>query len=130
MIAHRHLQRAVLLILCMAFCVACSSNTATAQNRTKAGEGLFNRWCIGCHAVAPGGAAKVGPNLMDVATMAATNPQGLTPETFLRESIVNPNAYILPGYMPYTMPMSYQQQLGPEQIEALVAYMLTLKNQP
>lgn len=91
------------------------------------GRRLFGLWCSGCHAVEAGAPAGAGPNLAGVATRAAANPDGLGAEEWLRRETVMPNAAITPGYQPGVMPGDYGQRLRPEQIDALVAFMLTLE---
>jgi nitric oxide reductase subunit C len=51
---------------------------------------------------------------------------------YLRESIVSPNAYVVSGPTYSSngqslMPGSFAQSLQPAQIDALVAYLMTLK---
>ncbi len=46
----------------------------------------------------------------------------MSPEQ-IRESIVDPNAEITPGYQPDVMPQDYGDSLTPEQLDALVGYL-------
>ena len=55
-----------------------------------------------------------------------------TPEDYIRESIVNPSAYVVPGPTfsaggQSIMPAIYGTMLKPEDIDQLVAYLATLK---
>lgn len=71
----------------------------------------------------------IGPGLLGVAAWAAANIAGQTPEGYLHQSIVDPNAYIVEGNPPYPqslMPQIYAELFTPEQINDLVAYLLTL----
>ena len=42
----------------------------------------------------------------------------------MRESIVDPNAYIAPGYQPGVMPGTFESTLSDEQLDALVQYLV------
>ena len=80
--------------------------------------------CSACHTFTPIPAAtgKVGPSLDDLTTAAKTAGQPL--EDYIRQSIVDPNAYIAPGYQPGVMPGSYNHTIVPHtNIEVLVQYL-------
>jgi mono/diheme cytochrome c family protein len=62
-----------------------------------------------------------------VAARAAANPDGLSAEEWLRRATVQPNAEIAPGYQPGLMPANYGEILSPEELDDLVAYMLSLE---
>ncbi len=95
--------------------------------------------CSSCHDVThpfPGGA--ICPNLGNIATEAARivkspdyHGQAVDAAGYIRESIVNPNAYIVPGVQYRTadgqsvMPKNFAQTLTPQQIDDLVAFLLT-----
>jgi mono/diheme cytochrome c family protein len=80
-----------------------------------AGKQVFtSSGCGGCHTLSEAGASgAVGPNL-DQAL------QGKTPD-YIRESIIDPNKDIAPGFSPNIMPSNYGQSLQPKQIDDLVA---------
>lgn len=89
--------------------------------------------CINCHSLTPG-AVLVGPALAGVGTRAATiikraGYTGMAKQAadYLRESIVTPNAYIEEGFQSNVMRTTYAQDLSPQEVEDLVAYLLTLK---
>lgn len=87
--------------------------------------------CAGCHGE-PGGVGLVGPNLGGIATRAATRVPGQSAEEYIRTSIVNPNAYIVPecpsGACPAgLMPQTYGQTLSEQELDGLVQYLLTLE---
>ncbi len=50
---------------------------------------------------------------------------GLSAEEYLRESIVDPAAYIVEGYFAGGMPKGYRILLNGEDIDSLVAFLLT-----
>jgi cytochrome c oxidase subunit 2 len=80
--------------------------------------------CGGCHQLADAGSSgTTGPSLDEL----AANPEkreGKSLEEYVRDSIVNPNGTIVEGFAPGTMPQNYGKELTPEQIDALVAYLV------
>lgn len=80
--------------------------------------------CVGCHNAGSGGGA-TGPSLAQVATVAETRKPGMDASAYLHESIANAQAFLVPGYAPL-MP-SFQGTLTPEEIDQLVAFLLTRK---
>ncbi|MQF69720.1 cytochrome c [SAR202 cluster bacterium AD-804-J14_MRT_500m] len=66
-----------------------------------------------------------GPQLDGVATAAETRVSGLSAEEYLRQSILEPQAYVLEGFdvdMPMTRP-----QMTTQDFEALIVFLLSLK---
>jgi cytochrome c oxidase subunit II len=88
----------------------------------QAGKALFiSNGCDGCHTFKPAGAkGTVGPDLDKLPDFARQAGQPLEP--FIRESIVNPDAYIAPGYQKGVMPGTFAS-LPPAQLAALVKYL-------
>ncbi len=77
--------------------------------------------CGSCHTFKPAGSsANVGPDLDKLPQYARQAGQPL--ESFVRTSIVNPNAYIQPGYHPNIMPSF--ATLPKSQLDALVAFLI------
>lgn len=78
--------------------------------------------CGGCHAFAPAGSdAQIGPALDDL--NAAAEKAGQPLPDFVRESIVDPGAFIAEGYAEGVMPATFGESLTPEEINALVTYL-------
>ncbi|NWF80899.1 MAG: c-type cytochrome [Chloroflexi bacterium] len=82
--------------------------------------------CSVCHNIAPGSGTLVGPSLSGIGAIAATRQPDLSAAQYLRVSIINPSAYVVDGFAAGVMPGVYPKGLTPEQIEDLVAYLLTL----
>ena len=114
---------------------------AASNNPIALGEALFGKTppaCFSCHSTQPG-VQVVGPSLAGVGTRAAEilkapgyTGTAKTPEDYIRESILNPSAYVVPGPTfaaagQSIMPAIYQTMLKPEDIDHLVAYLATLK---
>jgi cytochrome c oxidase subunit 2 len=71
--------------------------------------------CGSCHTMAAAGTSgTIGPNLDKELT---SDPASAT-----RESIVDPNKEIVPGYHANVMPSNYATALTPEQLDAVVNY--------
>jgi cytochrome c oxidase subunit 2 len=79
--------------------------------------------CGGCHTLAAAGASgKVGPDLDNVLQDAAKYAKGKPASAYVRESIVSPNAFVVPGFPRGTMPQTFGK-LPPQQIAALVQFL-------
>ena len=93
--------------------------------------------CVACHIqtdVGPAWLADGDPNGEGVGTRAAARIRAsdytgtaTTTEQYLRESIVLPDAFVVDGYPPSTMVMTYGETLGKQELANLIAYLLTLK---
>jgi hypothetical protein len=53
--------------------------------------------------------------------------QAATPEEYLVESILLPQAYRVPGFEAVEMPTTYGQRLTAQQLSDIVTYLLTLQ---
>ena len=60
-------------------------------------------------------------------TRAGSRVPGLRAEDYLRQSIVEPSAFVVDGFEDGKMPADWEEMLTPEEVEALVAYLLTLQ---
>jgi cytochrome c oxidase subunit II len=90
-----------------------------------AGAAIFTaNGCSACHTFTPipDARGKVGPSLDDLT--AAAKKAGQPLEDYIRQSIVDPNAYITPGYQPGVMPTTFNHTIVPHtNIEVLVQYL-------
>ena len=78
--------------------------------------------CSGCHTFKAAGSTGVtGPGLDNLSAAAKTAGKPL--EQFVRESIVDPNAYIAKGYQPNIMPSTFES-LPKSQLDALVQFIV------
>lgn len=85
-----------------------------------------NAGCRICHSLQPD-VVIVGPSLAGIATRAATRVPGLSAEEYIRQSILEPNAYVVPGFPAGQMVQNLGEILTPEQVDDLVAFLMTLK---
>lgn len=68
----------------------------------------------------------VGPPLTEIGRVAAKRLPGVSAEEYLRQSITDPGAYVVPGY-PDSMPRGLARDLSQEDLAALVAYLASLR---
>jgi mono/diheme cytochrome c family protein len=82
--------------------------------------------CSGCHMIKGQGGA-IGPDQSTIGTTAATRKPGMSAEDYIRESIINPGAFVVPNYQNGVMPATYGQTLSQDQLNQLVQYLLEQK---
>jgi nitric oxide reductase subunit C len=105
------------------------------------GDALFHQGdvgCFACHSTAPG-VNMVGPSMAGLAERTektlespAYGGTARTVEEYVRESILTPSKYLVPGANYSSegtslMPAHFAESLQPAQVDALVAYLMTLK---
>jgi mono/diheme cytochrome c family protein len=124
--------------------VACGGGNADDQKEEPApasgvsgnaanGEGLFSQstigsqpGCITCHSLEPD-KVLVGPSLAGVAARAGSRVSGQSAEDYIRESILNTDAFTVDGFAAGVMPAALADGLSEQQLADLVAYLVTLK---
>jgi mono/diheme cytochrome c family protein len=132
-------MRQVIIFACMIVlltCAACAGSTAGAPTAEASltgdatrGSALFTQSvngapsCSTCHTL--DGSTLVGPSLKGFAAVASTRVEGTSAADYAHNSISQPASYIVSGF-PNLMYGQYAQQLSPQQIADLVAYLLTL----
>ncbi|HEY8028184.1 MAG TPA: cytochrome c oxidase subunit II [Gaiellaceae bacterium] len=101
------------------------SKAVTSPSAGTAGAAIFkNNGCGACHTLtAAGTTGKVGPDLDKLPAEAQQAGQPLA--SFVHTSIVDPNAYIQPGYPKNVMPQTFGKALSTQQLDALVTYLTT-----
>jgi mono/diheme cytochrome c family protein len=78
--------------------------------------------CSTCHTfTAAGATGTIGPNLDSLS--ADAQKAGMPLADFIHESIVNPDAYIAPGFQKGIMPATFSQSLSSSDINDLVAFL-------
>jgi len=101
-----------------------TTSSTTPISSAQAGLTVFNsNGCSACHTLSAANASgKVGPDLDNLVSYAKTAKQPL--ESFVNQSIVDPNAYIQPGYQKNIMPSTFGQSLTKEQLDHLVTFLV------
>jgi len=94
-----------------------------APTGSAAGKALFaSNGCGGCHTYKPAGSnGKVGPDLDKLAADAKTANKGPLP-VYVKQSIEDPNAYVVHGFPPNVMP-AFKGKLSDQQITQLVQFL-------
>ena len=87
------------------------------------GLAVFNgQGCNACHTfTAAASAGAIGPNLDDLSDTAEGAKKPL--DAYVRESILQPDSFITPGYNAGVMP-SFDGQIPPKDLDALVKYLV------
>ena len=129
--------RVLILGITIALLAACGSGGGAAGNSAN-GKQLFDGVaamgdarapaCATCHAIVPGGDTGSGQSLSNIGNRAGVTVPGQTAEEYLHTSITNPDAFLSGGYQEGIMYRDYAQAMTAQQINDLVAYMLTLKS--
>ena len=113
--------------LALAVCVlavACAEPVAT--DPIERGMQVYrDKSCASCHQIAADGGG-VGPPLGHIGTAAASRKPGTSAEDYIRESVLDPGAYVVPGY-PDTMPRGLTRGLTQADFDDLVRFLLSLK---
>lgn len=94
-----------------------------------------NLGCVGCHILAATGPAWLQsgdtPGIGDRAATrigeADYTGKATSPEQYLLESIVTPNAFVVSGFEANIMPANYAQRLTPQDAADLIAYLMSLR---
>jgi mono/diheme cytochrome c family protein len=131
-----HLQKLLLLLILVSIVAlaACGGKGevtepggGAATGDPAAGEQVYQKvaspGCATCHSL-EAGQTIIGPSLNNIGTVAATRVDGMSAEGYLRQAIVDPNAHVVEGFGSNIMPATYKTQLGEEQINDLIAFLL------
>jgi mono/diheme cytochrome c family protein len=109
---------------------------ALPQGDAAAGEALAaSLGCTACHITTPTGPAWLPsadkPGIGERATTEYTLPEytgkAASPEQYLFESVVDPNAFVVSGFASGLMPGTYANTLTEQNMADLIAYLLSLK---
>ncbi len=90
------------------------------------GGGVLSGPCSNCHSLDGSekpGESRRAPTWQGISGRAGDRVPGLSAEEYLRESIVDPKAYIVEGYL--GIMQSFKFLLSEEDIDSLVAFILT-----
>lgn len=91
------------------------------------GENIFRHGaggapgCVNCHALTPGGFA-IGPDLHGIYARAATRDPQLSADDYIRQSILQPDDFLTPGYRDM-MFRQYAEALTEQDIADLIAFL-------
>jgi cytochrome c1 len=115
---------------------AASTTASTSSGTTTSGGGGGNaaagkavfaaNGCATCHTFQPAGATgTIGPDLDTHPASDAKADHNMPLPAFIKQSIVNPDAYIAKGYTKGLMPTNFGTKLSSTQLKDLVAFILS-----
>ncbi len=105
--------------------VTCGSQPAPTDPVAR-GQQLYRTvGCVTCHDANSAGQRK-GPALDHIGSVAATRRAGMRADEYIRQSILDPGAYVVPGFEDFAA-RSFDRPLPPEDLDALVAYLVSLR---
>jgi len=116
------------VLLCIAFAlvfVGCAPEAPATEPVARGRQLYHSLGCANCHELNLFG-QPLGPPLDHVGTLAGTRRPGVSAEDYVRQSILDPGAFVVPGYQD-SMPRDLGRDLSPTDLDALVAYLLSLK---
>jgi nitric oxide reductase subunit C len=116
---------ALLLVACGGTAEPTPIPTPELTEQERLGQQVFTRECAACHSLSPE-TTIVGPPLAGIATTAAARVPDLDAEGYIFNSIMRPGDYLVEGYA-NTMPDNFGRRLTGEQIDAVVAFLLTME---
>lgn len=97
----------------------------TLSPEVAAGQRVFVTHCGACHS-AGADTVIVGPSLAGIAAHGATRVDGLDARAYVYTSIMQPSAYLVPGFDDL-MPKDLAKKLTGEELDSVVAYVLSLE---
>lgn len=80
--------------------------------------------CTACHVIG-GKGNPIGPALDRMGAIAAQRVPGLSAEAYVRQSILDPNAYVAEGFPRGLMPQDLGDRMTARELETLVRYLLS-----
>jgi nitric oxide reductase subunit C len=128
-------KRLVVFLVCSLslLLTACGRSASGAVGDAVAGRALFHQTTIGqapacsaCHSTEPGKVI-IGPSLAGVAERAGQRIPNVSAVDYLRQSILEPNRYVVEGFSAGVMYQHFEDALTDTQVDDLIAYLLTLK---
>ncbi len=96
------------------------ASAATAE------EAITKHGCGTCHLVLAE-EGEVGPPLKNVGSIAGTRVEGLSAEDYIRQSIMTPNAFIVPDFEPDMMPPDFIEKMTVKELEMIIAFLVESK---
>jgi cytochrome c551/c552 len=103
------------------------TTTSGGGGSAAAGKAVFAaNGCSTCHTFKPANAnGTIGPDLDSAPATDAKADNNMALAAFVKESIVDPNAYIAKGFTKGLMPTDFGSKLSSSQINDLVAFILS-----
>jgi cytochrome c553 len=114
-------------LLVVVLAIACAPEPVATEQIARGRQVYRASGCASCHEGSPFNLFRpVGPPLNEIGLIGAERIPGLSAEDYIRQSLTDPGAYLVPGY-PDSMPRGLSRDMSPEDLAALVAYLASLK---
>lgn len=119
-----------LILLLTIVLSACAGGVPTEPTPTPdpfvvQGQQVFTSRCAGCHALVPD-TIIIGPSLYGIASTAEERVPGQSAEEYILMSVLRPGDYVVEGFN-NIMTTNFAKEVTSEEMNALVAFLLTLK---
>ncbi len=115
------------ILAALALALSCAPEPRATDPLQRGRQVYGELGCASCHEAGPLNLWRpVGPPLDHVGTVAESRRAGLSAEEYLRQSIVDPGSYVVPGY-PDSMPRGLGDRISAEDLADLVRYLSTLR---
>jgi cytochrome c551/c552 len=103
------------------------TTTSSGGGDAAAGKAVFaSNGCASCHTFQPASSnGTIGPDLDTAPASDAKADHNMALAAFVKESIVNPDAYIAKGFSKGIMPTNFGSALSKKQLDDLVAFILS-----
>jgi cytochrome c oxidase subunit 2 len=113
---------ALIAVAILPFVAGCGDSGAHSSSP---GAKIFaSAGCGSCHTLGKAGTnGNIGPSLDDLAQAAGQREPGTSAEDYVRQSILDPEAFTVKGFQKGVMP-SFKGRLDDKQVQALVDYLL------
>lgn len=92
------------------------------------GKEAFINHCAICHAITPDTVLR-GPSLFEIGVRGGQQVEGMSAEQYIERSITHPADHIAEGF-DNLMPSTFAKTLSGEELDGLVAFLLTLTETP
>lgn len=104
-----------------------ATTSSSGGGNAAAGKAVFtSNSCASCHTFQPAGATgTIGPDLDTHPTTDAKADHNMDLTAFVKQSIVDPDAYIAKGYSKGIMPTNFGSSLSSTQLNDLVAFIVS-----
>ena len=104
-----------------------ATTTSSGGGNAAAGQAVFaSNGCGSCHTFQPASSTgTIGPNLDTAPTADAKADHNMALAAFVKESIVNPDAYIAKGFNKGLMPTTFGNTIKGTQLNDLVAFIVS-----
>jgi mono/diheme cytochrome c family protein len=115
------------ILAATALAASCASEPAATEPVARGRQVYRELSCGSCHEGSLLNFFRaVGPPLDHIGTVAETRRPGVPAADYIRQSVTDPGAYVVPGY-PDSMPRGLGDRISREDLDALVAYLLSLR---